>query len=158
MTVWKTTPVDVTQLFSPVGLRLIDEFTSEAPIGEVQATLDILDPNGSWRQTDIREVRTPSGVVAYPGLGRHSSALDAQPQQYRVRLVADLYVPHYRVQSDGIRFTAFPYNDTNPPATIAGTAIDTLLLPGPNYPFDYMFLFCMAWSSTRHIGPCRTPT
>jgi hypothetical protein len=135
MTIWMTAPFDEKWLFSPVGLRLVDEMTGEAPLGGVEATLDILDPNGSWRETDIRNVRTPSGVVTYPGLERHGDLTGVPPRQYRVRLTADLYVPHYRAQSDGIPFTAFAWNDTNPPQQIARAAIDTLLLPAPNYPF-----------------------
>ena len=50
--------------------------------------------------------------------------------------MADFYVPLYRANSNGIPFTASPYNDTNPPAVIVGMATDTLLLPAPNYPFD----------------------
>jgi hypothetical protein len=122
-------------LYSPVGLRLVDELTGGAPLGNVRETLDVLEPNGSWRQTDIQEVRTPSAVVAYPGLERHSNVTGLKPRQYRVRLAAELYVPFYRANSNGIPFTAYPYNETNPPAVIVGMATDTLLLPAPNYPF-----------------------
>jgi hypothetical protein len=135
VTRWATIPLDVTHLYSPVGLRLVDELTGGSPLGNVSATLDVLEMDGSWRQTDIREVRTPSNVVAYPGLERHADVTGLKPQQYRVRLEAEFYVPFYRANSNGISFTAHPYNDTNPPAVIVGMAIDTLLLPGPNYPF-----------------------
>jgi hypothetical protein len=122
-------------LYSPVGLRLLDELTGGTPLGNVSASLDILEVNGSWRQTDIQEVRTPSAVVAYPGLERHADVTGLRPRQYRVRLAAELFIPFYRANADGIPFTAHPYNDTNPPAVIVGMAVDTLLLPGPNYPF-----------------------
>jgi hypothetical protein len=118
-----------------VGLRLLDELNGETRIGNVWATLDVLEVNRSWRQTDTREVRTPSGVVAYPGLERHADVTGLEPRQYRVRLTAEFYVPYYRANSNGIPFTAYPFNDTNPPAVIVGMATDTLLLPAPNYPF-----------------------
>jgi hypothetical protein len=135
VTTWATVPIDLTHLYSPVGLRLVDELTGGAPLGNVRATLDVLEPNGSWRQTDIQEVRTPSAVVTYPGLERHANVTGLKPRQYRVRLAAELYVPFYRANSNGIPFTAYPYNETNPPAVIVGMATDTLLLPAPNYPF-----------------------
>ncbi len=136
MTEWGTLPVDVVDLYSPVGLRLLDELTGATPLGNVSAVLDVLDVTGSWQQTDIQEIRTPSGIISYPELERHADVTGLKPRQYRVRLVADFYVPLYRANSNGIPFTASPYNDTNPPAVIVGMATDTLLLPAPNYPFD----------------------
>jgi hypothetical protein len=135
MTAWATIPDAVTHLYSPIGLRLVDDLTGAAPIGSVQATLDILNADGSWQQTDIQGVRTLSGILAYPGLDRHATIAGLQPQQYRIRLTAVFYVPFYRAQSDGIQFSADPYSETNPPAHIVGTTTDTLLLPAPNYPF-----------------------
>jgi len=136
MTTWVTTgPIEGLVLYSPVGLRLLDELTSEAPIGNVQAALDILDPNGTWRQTDISDARTPSDVVTYPGLERHHDITGLQPRQYRVRLSADYYIPYYQGSQDGITFTASPYSDTQPPANVVVIATDTPLLPATNYPF-----------------------
>ncbi len=135
MTRWATVSADIVLSYSPVGLRLIDELTGSPPIGNVQATLDILDANGSWRQTDIAGVRTASDVVTYPGLERHTDPTGQQPRQYRVRLAADFYLPYYRASADGIPFTAYPFSNTDPPATVVQTASDTLLLPAPNYPF-----------------------
>lgn len=136
MTTWvTTTPFEGLILYSPVGLRLLDELTSEAPIGNVQATLDILDANATWRQTDIPEVLTPSGVITYPGLERHHDITGLQPRQYRVRLSADYYIPYYQGSQDGITFTADPYSDTQPPANAVVISTDTPLLPATNYPF-----------------------
>ena len=40
MTTWATTgPFEGLIVYSPVGLRLLDELTSEEPIGNVEATL-----------------------------------------------------------------------------------------------------------------------
>src|SRR5579862_6754648 len=132
---WVLTPAEATAMYSPVGLRLLDELTNQPPIGSVQATLDVLDQNGAWRQTDIQAAVTPSAVVSYPGLGRHASVIGIPVQKYRVRLSADFYIPFYLKDADGIPFTAYPYNDENPPAVIAGLAIDTQLVPAPNYQF-----------------------
>jgi hypothetical protein len=136
MTAWVTTgPTEGLVLYSPVGLRLLDELTSEAPLGNVQATLDILEPNGVWQQTDIPDVQTPSAVVTYPGLERHQNTNGLQPRQYRVRLSADYYIPYYQGSQDAITFTADPYSDTQPPANPVLIATDTPLLPATNYPF-----------------------
>lgn len=136
MTTWATTdPTEGLILYSPVGLRLLDELTSEAPLGSVQVILEILDPNATWRKTDILEARTPSGVIAYPGLERHQDITGLQPQQYRVKLSADYYIPYYQGTGDGIEFTADPYSDTQPPANVVVISTDTPLLPASNYPF-----------------------
>jgi len=132
---WMTRPFDVTQLYSPVGLRLLDELTNQPPLGTVRATLDKLDANGKWLPTDIPGVLTPSAVVSYPGLERHAVVTGLTFQTYRVRLNADLYIPYYLTNADGIQFKAYPYNDDNPPAVIAKVPIDTPLLPAPHYPF-----------------------
>jgi hypothetical protein len=97
--------------------------------------LDILDIGGNWRQTKVQPVQTQSSVLSYPGLGRQANVTGQPPQKCRVRLVADLYLPYYLQSADGITFNVYPYNDNNPPAVISGQAIDTQLLPAPNYPF-----------------------
>jgi hypothetical protein len=135
MTTWGTLAGEVIQLYSPVGLRLVDELTSEPPLGSVLASLDIQDASGNWRPTDIPAVLTPSAVVSYPGLGRQAVVAGLLNRVYRVRLTADLYIPYYLANSAGIQFTAYPYDDSTPPAVVVSLATDTLLLPAPNYPF-----------------------
>lgn len=135
MTTWVITPVDVTRVFSPVGLRLVDELTGQVPLGYVQAILDIRDASGNWRQTDIQAALTPGAGVSYPGLERHANITGLTVRRYRVRLSADFYIPHYLTTADGIEFDAYPYNDDNPPKVITKTTIDAPLLPAPNYPF-----------------------
>lgn len=135
MTTWVTTPTETTRTYSPVALRLIDELTNQPPLGSVQVVLDIQNANGAWVSTEIPDTRTPSAVVSYPGLERHAQVTGAQPRQYRVRLIADYYIPYYRANSDGIRFTAYPYNDLNAPQQFAKIPTDTPLLPATNYPF-----------------------
>jgi hypothetical protein len=136
MTTWvTTTPFEGMILYSPVGLRLLDELTNDSPVGNVSVILDILDANGTWRPTDIPAVITPSGVVTYPGLERHPNIAGLQPRQYRVRLSADYYIPYYQGSQDGITFMADPYSDTQPPANVVVISTDTPLLPATNYPF-----------------------
>jgi hypothetical protein len=136
VTAWATVPTDVMHLYSPVGLRLLDDLTGATPLGNVSAILDVRDVTGSWQQTDIQDVRTQSGIISYPGLERYADVTGLKPRKYRVRLAAEFYIPFYRKDSDGIQFTAFPYNDTNPSSHIVRMATDTSMLPAPNYPFD----------------------
>jgi hypothetical protein len=127
---------EASELYSPVGLRLVDELTGSAPLGKTEALLDLRNPGGTWRTTDIRDTKTLSGIVCYPGLERHGNIAGLGPRHYRVRIVAEFYVPLYRRNSEGIEFDAFPYNDTNPPQVIVRLPQDAVLTPGPNYPFD----------------------
>jgi hypothetical protein len=135
VTTWITTPAEFKVIYSPVGLRLLDELTNQAPLGSVQAILDIQDSAGAWRTTDIKDNRTPDDVVTYCNLERHAVVTGLPSRQYRVRLIADYYLPYYRINAEGIAFTAYPYNDNHPPAQIVRVPIDTPLLPAPNYPF-----------------------
>jgi hypothetical protein len=135
-----------TELYSPIGLLPIDAFTGGAPLGKLNVFLDIRDDGGDWRETDIREVRTPGGVIVYPGLARSREVAGQHEQHYRVRIEAEFYQPLYRLTADGIEFEANPYNDTNPPKDYPTKSEDfphyfetvfhkVMLAPAPNYPF-----------------------
>jgi hypothetical protein len=139
-------PGEVIELYSPIGLLPIDTFSGTAPIGRLSAFLDARDENGNWRETDIKEVRTPGEIITYPGLGRSADALSQPERFFRVRIEAEFYQPFYRLDADGIEFSAHPYNDANPPKDYpknSGEFPDylkkvlkkVLLAPGPNYPF-----------------------
>ena|SRR5262249_28769606 len=125
-------------MFSPVGLRLVDEFTAEPLIGRVRATLEIADPQVQFRPTGIEAVITPSSFLIYPGLGLSRDPQNAQPKKYRVSLDAEFYFPLYSATpggtAAGIEFFAYPYDSTTPPAQPPLVA-DLVFLPGPNYPF-----------------------
>jgi hypothetical protein len=119
--------------------------------------LERRDSSGGWQATDIDVIRTPSGILAYPGLGRQAEVVGRLPRRYRVTLEAEIYrplyrilpvelivsSPHYRETVDGIEFDAFPYNDANPPTdytvsppqVIKPQAQDVRLAPAVNYPF-----------------------
>ena len=132
---WANTLLESSTLYSPIGLRLIDDLTGGSPLGTVVATLDITDLSGGWRETDVHAVNTPSAIVTYPGLEYHGDVTGLPARQYRVRLISDLYIPYYQINADGIVFTAYPYNDSNPPAVVTQSATDIPLFPAPNYPF-----------------------
>jgi len=134
MRTWRLQPGERSELYSPVGLRLLDDLTGERPIGRVEAFLDVREGT-AWRPTGIQAVRTPGGVVAYPGLERRADA-SGPARHYRVRIAADFYRPVYPLPPyDGFEFDAFPWNDTNPPRTITRLPRDEKLAPAPGYPF-----------------------
>ena len=141
-------PGEGIELYSPIGLLPIDVFTGGAPIGRLSTLLDLLDEGGKWRGTDTNAVKTPGGVITYPGLGRSATA-PAEKRHYRVRIKADFYLPMFREHVDGVfdgEFDAFPYNDTNPPENypkkpegfpeyLKKVLLKLWLVPAPNYPF-----------------------
>jgi hypothetical protein len=134
-------PGETRMLYSPVGVRLVDEFTGGEPIGRVRATLEWLDAGGVWHGTDFKAVMTPSGVLTFPGLGRRREVAGAPPERYRVKLDADFYRPLYRAREEAVVFgadpffDAFPFNDTSPPPAVAALPQDAMLVPATNYPF-----------------------
>jgi hypothetical protein len=136
MTPYRVLAGETRMLFSPIGLRLVDEFTGAGPLGRVRAFLDQQDSVGGWTKTNVSPVVTPGGVLAYPGLERRAEPASLPPRRYRVRIEADYYRPFYRAQFEGIEFDAFPYNDTNPPTTVAAMPQAELLLPSCEYPFQ----------------------
>lgn len=134
MRTWRILSGERSELYSPIGLRLLDALTGAGPVGRVDAFLDFFDGK-IWRATDIQAVRTPGGVVAYPGLERRAD-VSGPPRRYRVRLAAEFYRPFYpRPRFDGFKFKAFPWNDTHPPRRTARSAKNVKLAPSPSYPF-----------------------
>lgn len=133
MRTWRVLADERSELYSPIGLRLLDELTGGPPIGRTEAFLDVEDGAG-WRPTSIRPVRTAGGVVAYPGLGRRADA-GGPARAYRVRIAAELYRPLYLLTVDGLEFDVFPWNDANPPQVQTLHPQDVHLAPAPGYPF-----------------------
>ena len=133
MRTWRLLPGERSQLYSPIGLRLLDEMTGGPPIGRTEAFLDVQE-GAAWRSTEIQAVRTAGGVFAYPGLERRAD-VTGLPRHYRVRIAAELYRPLYLITQEGIEFDAFPWNDTNPPSQTAHEPQEVKLVPAPNYPF-----------------------
>ena len=135
MTRWRTLPDERTRMFSPVGLLPRDDMTGRAPVGTLRAFLDLQESGGTWRPTDVPAVTTAAGVITYPALGRQRAPLGQPPRHYRVRVVADHYVPRYPVNPGGFEFDAFPYDDDHPPQSVPAMPQPLDLLPGPTYPF-----------------------
>jgi hypothetical protein len=133
---WVQIVEETIELYSPIGLRLIDDLTGNPPIGRIEVFLDLKSAAGNWLPTGIPVVVTAGGVLTYPGLERHANVTGLPSRRYRVRLKPELYVPLYRRNADGIEVDAFPYNDDNPPAMVKKLPDDTILMPAPNYPLS----------------------
>lgn len=130
---WRPLPAERSELYCPFGLRLVDEFTANAPLAQVTPLLEIRI-GGEWRALERKAVITPGMVLTYPGLGRRAEVVGQPPRRYRVKLEALHYRPGYQADRDGIELDAHPYNDTNPPAAPA-LVQDAFLLPSVGYPF-----------------------
>jgi hypothetical protein len=135
LSVWRTIPEERQMLYSPIGLRLIDDFSGSFPSGHVNAVAEERDNSGVWHQTEIKPVITPSGVLVYPGLGRSARVASQPIRRFRVSLEADYYRPRYLINAVGIEFDVHPYDDATPPAVVATHPQDVVLLPAVNYPF-----------------------
>jgi len=136
MIIRKPLPGERWLLYSPIGLRLLDDITGKMPLGSVKAVLDRRDSAGNWQETKIKAVMTPSGNLTYPRLERHPD-VSGPARRYRVRIEADFYAAMYRATRDGIEFDVFPYNDSNPPRTLPPPLPqDVTLTPASNYPFQ----------------------
>lgn len=133
MRIWRILPAERSELFSPIGLRLLDELTGAPPMGRTDAVLDVQDGAG-WRPTALQPVRTAGGVMIYPGLGRRAAAA-GPAARYRVRITAELYRPLYRKTLDGLEVDVHPWNDATPPQVQTRHPQDVHLAPAPNYPF-----------------------
>jgi hypothetical protein len=135
---WRTLPDERMELYSPIGLKPIDEFTGRAAIGTIRYLLDILESPGVWRETDTKPVVTWGGVVTYPRLERCAEP-GGQPRKYRVRVEAEFYRPFYRATADGIEFDAYSYSNTTPPQNLNQIRVSQpkslILTPLPQYPF-----------------------
>lgn len=132
---WRELAGERNALYSPIGLRLVDDFTGKAPLGRLSARLDREVGAGVWAPTDLQTVVTPSSTLTWPGLGREWDPLSALTRRYRARVVADRYRPAYLQDRDGIEFDAPPWNDDSPPAPVTTGPADLYLFPAPDYEF-----------------------
>ena len=135
-------PGERTLTYSPMGLRLVDDLTGQAPLGRLRFELHASDGTGGWTKTDVKAVVTPSAVVTFPSLGRVGD-VTRPPRIYRFHVSAEFYRPEYPdpinpqnpPSLDHYEFQADPYNDSNEPQNRITGPGDLILIPKPNYPF-----------------------
>ena len=129
--------LESTRLFAGLGVQLLDEHTNEAPFGWTSIELDV-DEGGTWRTLDRTVTprrRTAGGITWFPWLEHHRDARTLAPRKYRVRVDAELSVPRYRYDSEGVEVWVAPYDDDHLPSAVPIAPIVINLLPRANYPF-----------------------
>ncbi|MFV2118378.1 carboxypeptidase regulatory-like domain-containing protein [Streptomyces sp. Act-28] len=135
-------PLARSTLYSPVWLVPFDDYARRVRTAGVEVRLERFDEaGGGWLPLDDRAVRTPSGAVAFPGLGRRADPRAARPELHRVRFAAAGYRPLYPADGrpfsaalDGVEFPVHPYDDTHPPSVEASPRL-VRLLPGSSFPY-----------------------
>jgi hypothetical protein len=125
-----------TRLHAGLGVRLVDDYTRQSPIGWKQVHLDV-DDAGTWRELTpdiVPRALTSGGVIWFPWLEHHRDARGMAARKYRVRVAAEASTPGYLYDAEGVELLVAPYDDSTPPA---GTppVIEIKLLPAANYPF-----------------------
>lgn len=131
--VWQVLPDDKLELYSQIGLRLIDEFTGSRPLYPVSADLEFQNVAGDWIPVERQPTVTPGGIISFPGLGRSAQVAIQPVLRHRVLLRSDFYRAAYLRNSDGLEFDIHPYDDATPPAVIPTHPQTELLLPSASY-------------------------
>ncbi|WP_221352046.1 carboxypeptidase regulatory-like domain-containing protein [Streptomyces beigongshangae] len=134
-------PLARSALYSPVWLVPYDDFARRVRSAGVEVRLERSDDEGGWVPLDDRAVRTPSGALAFPGLGRRAEPWTARPERHRVRFTAAGYRPLYPADGQpfsagltAVEFLVHPYDDTRPPSAEASPRL-VRLLPGVAFPY-----------------------
>ena len=125
---------------SPAWLIPVDDFRRIRSADGITAALDRWDGD-TWQPTDVVAVRTPGGVIVYPGLNFRPWPFEPQPELYRCRLGAPGRYPllhteagEFRSDLVGAVFLAYPYDHDHPPE-LPSEPLVVPMLPGPAYPF-----------------------
>jgi len=133
-------PLARSVLSSPAWFVPFDEYALRVRAAGVTARLDRWD-DGIWVPQDTLAVRTPSGALAYPALGRRAEPLVAQPVRHRARFSAPGYEPLYPADDQpfdadvtGVEFLVYPNNDDHPPAVRTEPRV-VRMLPGAGFPY-----------------------
>jgi hypothetical protein len=132
---WREVGSERSALYSPIGLRLVDDFTGRSPLGRIDARLDRQVSAGVWAPTDLDAVVTPSATLTWPGLGREFEPASAPTRRYRARVTAERYRSSYLQNVDGLEFDAPPWDDDNRPIPMTTGPIDLYLFPSTVYDF-----------------------
>lgn len=127
-------PLERTELASPAWFVPFDEFARRVRTAGVVIRLDRFE-NGGWLPLDDVAVRTPSGALAYPGLGRGGDP--AAPRRYRARFTAAGYEPFYPADDQPFSAGLLGIEFLVPADGASGPAAPRLirLLPGISYPY-----------------------
>lgn len=134
-------PLTRSTLHSPVWLIPFDEHARRVRSAGVDVALDRFHEGEGWLPLDVRAVRTPSGAVAFPGLGRRAEPWTVRPERHRARFTARGLAPLYPADGEpfatdllGVEFLVHAYNDSHPPTVRVEPRL-VRLLPSVAYPY-----------------------
>jgi hypothetical protein len=133
---WRTIDGERTIRLGVFAVRLVDAFTGTEPIGMVQSTLELRNPDGSWKGVNETPTRTSNGAFAFSLLAVSDNPARIHPGsfaslndgdfpsvgEFRVKFETELYMPSYLPQSDAFEPSLKRVSEL-------------LLYPAPNYPF-----------------------
>lgn len=134
-------PVETSVLYSPAWFVPFDEVAQRIRSVGVATALDRFDPDTrTWTEQDTPAIRTPSGAIAYPQLGRRRGPA-AVPERFRVRFAAVGYQTLYPADDEpfdtaveAVELFAYPYDDSGPPAVLSEPRL-VRLLPSVAFPY-----------------------
>lgn len=133
-------PLERSALHSPAWFIPFDDYARRVRSAGVAVQLDRFE-DGAWLPLDDAAVRTPSGALAYPGLGRCAEPWAAGPRRHRARFAAAGYQPLYPADGQpfsaalaGVEFLVHPYDDAHPPAVATEPRL-VRLLPAVSFPY-----------------------
>jgi hypothetical protein len=132
---WGTQVVSRNVLRSQIGLLLRDDFTATLPAYPVMMRLELRDVAGVFRATSIQPLVTPSGVYAFPSLGRCADATLATIDRYRVLISGQYYRPNYLASADALEFDVYPADHATPPVVAPLAPMLVTLHPSASYPY-----------------------
>ncbi|MFI6638388.1 carboxypeptidase regulatory-like domain-containing protein [Streptomyces sp. NPDC050504] len=134
-------PLARSTLYSPVWLVPFDDHARRVRSAGVDVALDRHQEGEGWLPQDVRAVRTPSGAIAFPGLGRRAEPWNARPELHRARFAARGLLPLYPADGEpyaadllGVEFLVHPYDDGHPPTVTVEPRL-VRLLPSTAFPY-----------------------
>ncbi|MGI9333170.1 MAG: hypothetical protein ACR2RL_08440 [Gammaproteobacteria bacterium] len=130
------TPVETHVTYSQLAIRPVDGFTGLPPRSEVNVRLEFEDATPAWQPTNRKPIKSLSGNLLFPGLGRSADRAAAPITHYRVFVESEFYRPLYLRTLDAIEFDVHPYDDDNAPAVVPPVPQVVTLTPAANYPFE----------------------
>jgi hypothetical protein len=91
-----------------------------------------------FRASPFRPVRSASGLITFPGIGRTANPSGKPPLRHRLLVRARMYEALYGPfpgPLTGLEFDAARYHDDRPPPPASPRPTSIFLLPSPLYPF-----------------------
>jgi hypothetical protein len=133
---WLPVPGSSRFQITPVGVRLLDDFTGKPPSSTVGVTLEADGGAAGWLRADHPPTFTPSGRVAFLGLGRTVNPTGKPVVRHRVSVRADGLLPLYGPAPDveHVEFDVHPFDDAHRPAA-PPALLDVFMLPATDYAF-----------------------